>query len=667
MSRIDKIRDIVFSMDDRHCFIERELILGRLEKDMCECNGKDKYALMLSRLLCEVSTPIYDCDVIGGRVVEGDLPEGTATWTKALVSRGHMNFNYELILEIGMRGILEKITEAADKKGDPDSLEFAKNAKIVVSAVKAFSERYSIAAREKGFHEMADALEKVPYEGAYDLFSALQSVWILHMIASCYVGSRDYAFGRFDEYMLPYYKKSLANGASEDELIDLVAHFLMKTNEICGRASPEYNQKPIPCFSSKQYINIGGETPNEFSKAVLKAAMINNMAQPQIVVLLSKDTDKDFEALVFEALSVLTDKMNVYNYDIIKKGLINKGLPESVAKDHSFSACCTLDLNYHTHRREIFTEAPQIFVRLLRKKSYASIDGILKEFTHDMCRHISDLVQKRQLADPMAYKHFVFDSIFLTDSAFECQYPDSGKSPYNLINVFCPGIATIGDSLMVIDKLVFKEKLYSYDEFIDIVSKNYEDHEKLRLNIKKLVQFGNDSDADIYTAMAGNAFACAVEYIKLKDNFYTVGGFYCLDRDNSWKEKVPATPNGRRDFEPFSENQSPTYGADVSGVTALLKSVAKLPFDRAFSGGLNVSFSGNVRPDILSALVRSYFALGGLHIGISVLDKDVLRDAMVNPERYKSLTVRLYGFSDYFINMSEEQQLAIISRTANKI
>ena len=62
--------------------------------------------------------------------------------------------------------------------------------------------------------------------------------------------------------------------------------------------------------------------------------------------------------------------------------------------------------------------------------------------------------------------------------------------------------------------------------------------------------------------------------------------------------------------------------------------------------------------------MRSYFEKGGLHMGVSVVDKEVLRDAMVHPEKYRALTVRLYGFSEYFVSLPEWQQIAVINRTA---
>ena len=71
----------------------------------------------------------------------------------------------------------------------------------------------------------------------------------------------------------------------------------------------------------------------------------------------------------------------------------------------------------------------------------------------------------------------------------------------------------------------------------------------------------------------------------------------------------------------------------------------------------------NMTPENLQALVLAYFQMGGLHAGISVIDRDTLIDAMERPEKYQSLTVRLYGFSEYFVSLPVWQQLAILERT----
>jgi len=664
MADLNCLRELIFKSDNDACFIERERILNRLEKEFGEYNEPDKYALIFSRLMSEVSTPIEDCDYFAGRVLEANPDPGMSAPNRLLCATGHMSPDYDSLLKYGLKGVLKKIKDAAEEKVDEDSLIFAQNAEIVVNAIKSYTERYAATAKSKGFDRMANALEKVPYEPAYDFYSALQSIWIMHMIASCYVGERDYAFGRFDEYMLPFYEKAIADGASKEELTELLAGFFMKTNEICGRGAWNYKSKPVPCQSSKQYVNIGGENPNEFSKVVLKSAVMNNMAQPQITVLLKPEANEEFTKEVFSAMSKLVDKLHIYNYDLIVNALIKKGISPEDAKKFTFSACCTFDLNYYSYRLEYYTPTLQIFLDVINSKEYSDLEHLTKDLTAALKNDIQNDIENKEKGfsdKEYARKCFMLDCLLHTDTAYKGIYPCDGNSKYKIFNVFCPGVATLGDSLMVLDKLVFREKRFSYNEFVEILNNNYENQEELRREILNYTRFGNDSDADEYTVIAANSFLDAVDELELKENYYAIGGFYSLERDNAWT--VRATPDGRKDGDPFSENQSPTYGADKDGITALLKSLSKLPFERTATGGLNITFSQNISADILKALAVSYFKLGGLHIGISVINAETLKDAMKNPDKYKSLTVRLYGFSEYFVSLPKWQQMAVLKRT----
>ncbi|MBE6757457.1 MAG: hypothetical protein E7552_02755 [Ruminococcaceae bacterium] len=661
MADLLKLRELVFESDNKACFIERDEILGRLETEMADYDKPDKFAVIFSKLLSRVSVPINENDYFAGRVVEALPYEGLKTANSLLNSTGHLSPDYGKVLKCGLKGIVSEIREIAREKGDAESESFAENAAVVATAVRDYCSRYAEEAEKAGFSEMAEALRTVPYEPAYDFYSALQGIWILHMILSCYIGARDYAFGNFDKYMLAFYEKALADGKTEAELTELLAGFLIKANEICGRGAHNYNTKPILCQSSKQYLNIGGEDPNKFSTVCLKAAELNNMSQPEIVVRLKPDADAEFTAQVFRSLAVLTDKVNVYNYDTIFKCLTDRGVHPDIAKDFTYSACCTFDLHYHNPRGEYYVPTVQIFLEVLHGKKYTSTEEILKDYT-------------AALSEDMKNRHWIkstenmrqttlLDSLLLTDTAMECKYAYDKDRAYCLNNYFLSGVATVGDSLMVLDTLVFKEKRYSYTEFMKILDENYENNEELRSEILSYERFGNDGENDKYTAMAGRAMVDAVDKLPKRDNEYNIPGFYSLERDNRWRGETGASPDGRKHGEPFSENQSPTYGADKNGITALLKSVAKLPFERTAGGGLNLTFSQKVSPDVLKALVLSYFSMGGLHVGISVIDRKTLEDAMVHPEKYKSLTVRLYGFSEYFISLPPWQQLAILNRT----
>lgn len=665
MKNLEGLKALIFELDNNACFIERERILQALSFEMCDEAVPDRYAQIFSRLLAGVSTPIYDQDVFVGRVVEGRPDPNMQAPNRLLCATGHMSFHYEKLLRIGLKGILQEINENAALLHDEKATEFAQNAEIVVMAIRDFAKRYADAARKCGKLQAADALEIVPYEGAYDIYSALQAVWLIHMIASCYVGERDYAFGRFDQYMYPYYQKALAEGVSQKAIVELLACFFLKTNEICGRTTHNYCSKPVLCQASKQYIMLGGECPNAFSFAALEAAELCNMAQPQFTVLLKPDADIAFTKQVFQSMVKLTDKLHVYNYDLIKNCLKNKGVPADMAADFSFSACCTFDLHYHTVRQEYYAPSVQLFCDTLKKGPYESICEIVQAYASQIKHHMQIYAQDAQKAYTMEENRrlFVLDSLLIGACAERCRYPMDGGMRYHVLNIFFPGIATLGDSLAALDRLVFQEKRYSYTAFMDIVNQNFEGQEELRLELQGMSKFGNDSEADVYATMIANGCLDAIDQISLPENWYAIGGFYSLERENTWAQTIPATPDGRLAGTPFSENQSPVYGADKNGITALLKSLSKLPLDRTATGGLNLTFSHEISSSILQSLLVTYFNLGGLHAGITVLNRETLQDAMVHPERYKSLTVRLYGFSEYFISLPEWQQLAVLNRT----
>ena len=129
MGNLNCLKEQIFCLDNRACFIERERILGRLEVELRDYDAPDRYARILAVVLAEVSTPIDEGDYFVGRVVEA-LPdeEMRAPSDSLLSSIGHMSFDYEKLLRLGLKGILEEIKTNAEKKGSSDAISFAKNA-----------------------------------------------------------------------------------------------------------------------------------------------------------------------------------------------------------------------------------------------------------------------------------------------------------------------------------------------------------------------------------------------------------------------------------------------------------------------------------------------------------------------------------------------------------
>ena len=661
IEKLEQLKERVFEQQNDHCFIERERFLNA--RPICNDRPTDYYANLLSDMLDYVSTPIDENDIFAGRVLEA-APE--AQWTecpnRTLFAKAHLTPDYQRLLTKGYRGVLEEIQSNAARIGTEEAKVYAENAQTVVEAIHRFALRYAEAARSAGMTRAYEALSRVPYEPAYDLYSALQGIWLVHMIAGCYVGGRDYAFGYMDEYLYPYYQIEKKNGATDDEICAMFAGFFVKANEICGRHPHNYRQKPVLSQSSKQYVLLDGGRANDLSELILDAARLNNMVQPQFTVVLSKTSSKQFHDKVFDTMAFLVDKLHVYHCEQVCSFLLAKGLPEEIVSHPGFSACCTADLYLHSCREEFYLPTVQLFCKVLHETEYTSKEELLQAFAKAVTRECENYLEETR-APERDWVHcvFVLDSLLLGTCNDVCDYIPYGLT-YRAKNIFLPGVATLGDSLCALDQLVFNGDV-PYARMAQALKDDFVGHEDLVERIAALPKFGNDLPTDSYTVEIANCMIDAVENAEHTKQEVLMPSLYSLERENSWAENVPATPDGKRNGKPFSENQSPVYGADRSGITALLNSLAKLPFHKTPAGGLNLTFSSAVDPNVLQALVKTYFQMGGLHVGMTVLNRETLQDAMKHPEKYKTLTVRMYGFSEYFVNLAPWQQLAVLNRT----
>lgn len=661
--KIAQLKENVFAQRNGDCFIERERFLNTIR--VPRERPADFAAKTFAALLDSVSTPVEPCDIFVGRAVEGTPPADAAECpSRILFAKGHLTPDYARLLREGYRGILKTVRENAVAIGTPAARQYAVNAGTVVAAIRRFAARYAEAARLCGNLRAAKALARVPYEPAYDLYSALQAIWLVHFVASCYMGARDYAFGYMDEYLYPYYLAEKEKGTDEREIRTMLAGFFVKPNEICGRHTHNYRKKPVLCQAAKQYVLLDGGRANELSALMLEAAQISGMAQPEITVVLTAASPAAFREKVFAAMAALTDKLQVYHGDSIRALLTAKGLPAAVAERPAFSACCTGDLYGHSCREEFYLPTVPLFCETLRRGVFQSKEELLSAFGAAVTAACEAYLAESRAPDrAWAQGVFVLDALLLGTCNEVCDYPPYGLR-YRAKNIFLPGLATLGDSLASLDALVFRGGM-PYEAFSQMLQADFKGYENEYAAIAALPKFGNDNDeADAYAVQMAATLIDAVERAAHTPEEILLPSFYSLERDNTWAADIPATPDGRRAGTPFSENQSPTYGADTHGVTALLNSLAKIPFARTAAGGLNLTFSSPAAPAVLQALTETYFANGGLHVGITVLDKDTLRDAMKRPEKYQTLTVRLYGFSEYFVNLPLWQQQAVLNRTA---
>lgn len=701
--QLDGLRERILAGDNTHCFVERQRALVELAPLLDTIPEETRYATILEHLLSAASTPIEPEDVILGRMVEGALPSGTEN-LHALAgfgSAGHLTPDWPALLSKGLVAIAGEAQDTAERLGDVEARTFAENTTRCCEAICAFANRYAGAAltqaqtaapeRSEELTRAARALQTAPAGPAPNFLAALQAIWIVHLVLSCFIGARDFAFGRLDQHLLPLYRQGLANGSLTPETaLAYLAHFLMKTKEITGTTTDSYRPKPVPCFASNQYVVLGGLSPggrddaNELSVLILEAARLVKMPQPELNVRLNQESSADVKRAIQRALPACHAQLQFWNDDLIIPQLVRLGFPADEAYGYALTACNRINLPgaFDFQGGDAFHNMAQ-WLLIALDEGRDPLSGALAAYGIPPAAQLHSLgdvlaafttVARQALAASVAERAgwmrgqantFHFESVLLKDCVQRARDCSRGGLRHPAQFHFLGGVATTANSLMAIQTLVFEEGRFSLPEFLAIVFDGFAGHEDLRQEIvNAFAKYGNDEpQADALAREVCEIGLDALEAAPNPDGLLLLPSIYSLYCHIGWGQQLPATPDGRLPGEPISENQSPVHGTDRAGLTALLRSVAHLPLERTPTGGLNLKLAFRPEPETALQLAESFFAMGGIHLGFTFVDRATLLAAQANPAAYRGLCVRITGFSEFFAALSPAGQADVIART----
>ncbi|MCL2059257.1 MAG: hypothetical protein FWH01_09425 [Oscillospiraceae bacterium] len=643
----------------------------------------ERYVAALEYMLERLSTPVEPFDVLVGRMVEGPLPyelEGIPAGGRSHAfnpfrpnsrNGGHMSLDFGVLLKKGLRGIAEDamdtaISGAASVGGAAGAAvtapqrQYAALLLRAAEAIDKWSQRWSAAAAAAGNERAAKALAVVPAGPAYDFFSAVQSVWMVEMILSCVTGGRDFAYSRLDMALAPYFDE-----AESEEALEILTSFFMKNNEIGGLSSELNNPMPVPCAATNIYLMLGGRGADgalPLSLLFLKAAKAVMLPQPVVALRLEKDSPRQWKLACMDAAQSLNGQAALYNDDVLIPGLIDLGYTEEQALHYTMSGCNRAEFVGH-QSADYFHNCAQWLLDAFNDENVDDMDDLLEALGREARAGAAQCAgNERAPAD--GELRFCLESMLL-DGCMEkvCDLENGGQSIETVVHNLV-GLGTVADSLAAIDVLVFGERSITLPQYRELVKGNYAADPALRTRIAlRLPKYGNDDQAaDKWAAIAGEIIAKAVRGMR-GDNIIHIPSFYSLFYHKNMGERMGATPDGRIGGEPLNENQSPGYGRDTEGITALLRSAASLPQRLCGAGGLNIRFARKLEDVLLLGLTETYFAMGGINLAVNIVSRETLEDARANPEHYRGLMVRVVGYSDVYLNLPEYLQLELLART----
>ena len=252
-----------------------------------------------------------------------------------------------------------------------------------------------------------------------------------------------------------------------------------------------------------------------------------------------------------------------------------------------------------------------------------------------------------------------------------------GGAKYNFCTWCLTGLINLADSLSIIRQMVFEEGRYSLQElklFLEANWCGYERHRAYILN--NGCYFGNDDDR---VDLLVNKICASVNQFAEKYTPYR-GGRYLFGTLTGYEvshivfgNTSGASLDGRCATEPYAASIAAYTGADKKGITAYLKSAAKIaPNLLRSSVVVNFMLDRNLvdtaeKRELLTSVLLTYFKLGGIQLQINYLSADELKDAQKNPKKYQNLRVRVTGFSGFFTSLEPNLQDEIINRHLHKV
>ena len=662
-------------------------------------------------LLPEEVSVFMETGVFG---MEGKLNAGDA----------HLAVNYDRVLREGLRGYEERVNKlrAALDLTDPEAIDrnvFYKAVLIVIDAVRGFAARYSELAaalskkeqnhkRRAELEEISRICSRVPYEPAASFWEAIQSVWFIQLILQIESNGHSLSYGRFDQYMYPYYIRDLHAGVTtEDEALELLTCLWIKTltiNKVRSQAHT-LSSAGSPMY---QNVTIGGQTidhrdaVNELSFLVLRSVAQTRLTQPNLTVRYHRNLNKHFFDECIEVMKLGFGMPALNNDEIIIPSFINWGVREEDAYNYSAIGCvetavpgkwgyrctgmsyinfprvllCVMNNGVDLTSGKRFTKGYGFFRDM---HSYEELLDAWDKTVREMTRYsvivenAIDMASERDVPD-------VLCSALTDDCIGRGRTIKEGGAVYDFISGLQVGIANMADSLAAIKKLVFEEKRITPAELWDAILDDFRSPENKRIQemlVNDAPKYGNDDDS--VDQLVVEAYDSYLDEIRKYPNTrwhrgpiggIRYGGTSSISANVGQGMGTMATPDGRNAFEPLAEGCSPAHNADRNGPTAVFKSVSKLPTEKITGG---VLLNQKMTPQMLSTeenkqklemLIAAFFnRLHGYHVQYNIVSRETLLDAQAHPEKHKDLIVRVAGYSAFFNVLSRKTQDDIIART----
>ncbi|MBX4270656.1 formate C-acetyltransferase [Clostridium estertheticum] len=499
---------------------------------------------------------------------------------------------------------------------------------------------------------------------------AVQAVYLGYLAGIKENNGAAMSLGRTTTFLDIYFERDLKAGLiTEDEAQEIIDQFVIKLRMARHLRTPEYNDlfggDPNWVTESIGGVALNGTpmvTKNSF-RFLHTLTNLGSAPEPNMTVLWSEKLPETFKKYCAK-MSIETDALQYENDDVMRP----------IYGDDYGIACCVSAMEIGK-RMQFFGARANLAKSLLLSlnggvdelKGKLVVPGIEK-----ITDEVLDYVKVRKMyskvleyvanmyVDTMNTIHYMHDKYAY--EAGQLALHDTDLKYFMAFGV--AGLSIAADSLSAI-KFAKVSPIRNADG-ITIDFKTEGDFPK----------YGNDDDRvdDLAVELVKEFSNALKKHPAYKGAEHTLSAL-TITSNVVYGKKTGTTPDGRKQGVPLAPGANPTQGNDENGALASLNSVAKIPYRTYCQDGVSNTFSivpaalgidESTRINNLVFLLDGYFAQAAHHLNVNVLNREVLIDAMENPDKYPTLTIRVSGYAVHFNRLSKEQQLEVISRTFHK-
>lgn len=602
----------------------------------------------------------------------------------------HATADYQTVLEKGLLGMIEEIHESEKHHTAPERLAFLSGLLKVTNALISwankcadralqFSETVEDPTYKANLIRLSQTLRRVPAHPPATFYEAVLTIYF------CFFADPD-SVGMPDRYLAPFYFRDLArNTLTREQAKEYLQELFLMLQAATHYKSNVFTRGGESHFCIGGYLPNGEDGFTDLSHLILEALVEIPTYIPQVTLRWTLKTPREAFRFALDCERRDPYKRIAFQNDEKRLKCYTElcGFPFEKAVSYTTVGCnepafvgtitgSTSAINLLRSTETLFHKKSESILNAQTFDEFYEI--FLKEFFADLDKALKmDDDYNRVRARDVNY----LSSIFFQGCIKRAKSMTQGAGETVVASPFCMGITNVIDALIVVQQFVFDEKLFTMSELVTALQKNWQGFEDMRALILRCGDFfGNDTERS--NAVARRFYQSIYEHLKGKKNLF---GYQWLIGDLTgyvphfkwFGENMGATPDGRRAGDALKFGLGQSEGRDREGLSALLNAIAAVDPNGIGCGATvtNLMIDEQLVKNDASFektvdLLRTYFEKGGVHFQLTYVSKEDLLKAKENPDAYKSLRVRVSGFSDYFVKLNGALQDDVISRTQQK-